>query len=322
MIHVWQTIRWTTAVALLLGPVLPDGYAEGGEKRYVIIHADDAGMCHSVNRATVDALERGTVSSASIMVPCPWFSEFAAYAAAHPEADFGIHLTLNAEWNHYRWGPVSPRDKVPSLVDEHGYLWSNVGQVVAHAKAEEVELELRAQIERALSFGVPVTHLDPHMGAVVSRPDLARIYIKLGLEYKIPVLFVRAKPGDEIARRYPGVIKMAKQLEQQGMPVLDAMYQFYTRGTLQSRREKYLDTLRSLPPGVSEIIIHCGYNDEELRAVTSSAPIRDTDRAIFMDPDVVKEIKEMNIEVIGWKDFQQLRFDRDPSGIPASDGKP
>lgn len=322
MMRVWQTMQWTMTLALASGPVLPGSFAEGAEKRYVIIHADDAGMCHSVNRGTIDALEKGIVSSASIMVPCPWFSEFAAYAAEHPEGDFGIHLTLNAEWKHYRWGPVSPRDKVPSLVDENGYLWDNVGQVVAHAEADEVELELRAQIERALSFGVPITHLDPHMGAAVSRPDLARIYVKLGMEYNVPVLFLRAKPGDEITRRYPGVIEMANQLEQNGMPVLDAMYQFYVQGTLQSRREKYLETLRNLPAGVSEIIIHCGYNDDELRAVTSSAPIRDTDRAIFMDPYVIEEIKKQNIEVIGWKDFQQLRSGQEPSRAPGSDGLP
>lgn len=117
--------------------------------RYLVIHADDAGMYPSVNAATIEALEHGSVTSCSIMVPCPAFDAFAAYAAKHPELDFGIHLTLNCDTESYRWGPVSPRNKVPSLVDQDGFFWARTDETASHATLEEVEIELRAQVEKA-----------------------------------------------------------------------------------------------------------------------------------------------------------------------------
>jgi chitin disaccharide deacetylase len=298
-------------LAVLLGLIaLPLSAAQPSHGHYVIIHADDAGMSHSANRATIDAMEHGVVSSASIMVPCPWFPEIARYAKSHPDKDFGIHLTLNCEWHDYRWGPVTPRDQVPSLVDPDGYLWSRVADVVTHAKAAEVETELRAQIERARRFGVPITHLDTHMGAVVSRPDLAEIYVKLGLDYKLPILFVRPAPGSELAKRYPEIIKLAPRLEQQGLPILSAIFQSYKQGEFAQRKAAYLDTLSNLPAGVSQIIIHCGYNDAELAAITNSAPIRDIDRRIFTDPEVVAAIDRRGVRRITWKEFQAMAAKR------------
>ena len=274
------------------------------DKRYVIIHADDAGMSHSVNTATIEAMEKGIVSSASIMVPCPWFKEIAAYAKAHPEKDFGIHLTLNSEWKDYRWGPVSPRDSVPSLVDSEGYLWGGVQDVAGTAKAEEVETELCAQIKRAIDFGVPVTHLDTHMGAVVSRPDLIEVYVKLGIEFKVPVFFIRAL-NVGIAATNPQVrargAELVKLLDDNRLPVLDYMTQYYTGESYETKKKMYLDAIKQTQPGVRYLIIHCGYNNDELQAITSSSQLRDNDRRIFTDPEVIGAMKQSGVEVISWK---------------------
>ncbi len=285
--------------------------AEPAAKRYVIIHADDAGMSHSVNRATIESMEQGIVSSASIMVPCPWFKEIAAYAKAHPEKDFGIHLTLNSEWDNYRWAPVAGCDKVPSLCDKEGYLWGGVPAVVVNAKAVEVETELRAQIQRALDFGVPVTHLDTHMGAVVSRPDLIEVYVKLGIEFGVPVFFLknlgREIPDERIRAR---ATELVETLEAHKLPVLDHMTQLYTKGTVEEKRAQYLKAIADSPPGVHYLILHCGYNDHELQAITTSSQLRDTDRQIFTDPEFIEAVKKTGIEIVTWKQVRELNAKR------------
>ena len=304
-------------ISFILGVWITQPIASGREpistaaaaKKYVIIHADDAGMSHSVNRATIEAMENGIVSSASIMVPCPWFKEFAAYAANHPEMDFGIHLTLNSEWTNYRWGPVAGQEKVPSLVDKEGYLWDNVQQVAENAKADEVEIELRAQIQRAIDFNVSLTHLDTHMGAVICRPDLVEVYVKLGIEFDLPILFVRT-PTTEL-KQVPGLMDrfsaLLSMLEKRGLPILDRLEQHYGGVSHDERRATYVNTIKSLQPGVTQIIIHCGVDDRELQAITSSSSRRDGDRRIFCEPKIKQLIEQQDIQIIGWREFRELQ---------------
>lgn len=279
------------------------------QKRYLIVHSDDAGMSHSVNRATIDAMEQGFVSSCSIMVPCPWFPEFAKWAAENPEKDFGIHLTLNSEFGSYRWGPVADREKVPSLIDKDGYLHQSKDVVIAKARPAEVEIELRAQIERAKQAGIRLSHLDTHMGTVVSTADMLEIYVRLGIEFDLPVMLIR-NIAPEISRAYPDLARLNEQnlslLASKGLPPIDHLFQFYEGKDHAARQERYLKTFRELKPGVTQMIVHCGYDDAELQAITGSHFLRDDDRRIFSDPDVKTQIEQMGIEIINWQQLREM----------------
>lgn len=291
---------------LMLVPAAPLACSQqplDSSKRYLIVHSDDAGMSHSVNQATTAAMEMGLVTSCSIMTPCPWFSEFADWARRHPELDFGIHLTLNSEFEKYRWGPVAGRDRVPSLVDADGWLHRRKEDVQRLARPAEVEIELRAQIDRALRAGIRLSHLDTHMGTVVSTAEMLEIYVRLGLEYRLPVMIMR-NIDPELAPGYPDLARKnqlyIESLRAEGLPAIDWLYQFYEGSDHRVRKKRYLDTFRSLRPGVSQMIIHCGTDDAELQAITGSHFLRGDDARIFSDPAVKTEIEGLGIELLSW----------------------
>jgi predicted glycoside hydrolase/deacetylase ChbG (UPF0249 family) len=160
---------------------------EVSARRKVVIHADDVGMCHGANTAYLELSALGVCGSGSVMVPCPWFLEVAEAAADNPSVDLGVHLTLNAEKRYYKWRPLTAPPRSAGLTDGHGFFWADVATLRARAEPDAVEAELRAQIDAALAAGIDVTHLDDHMGAVMA-PEFCRIYIRLGREYRLPIL--------------------------------------------------------------------------------------------------------------------------------------
>jgi hypothetical protein len=219
-----------------------------------------------------------------------------------------VHLTLTCEWKHYRWGPVAPRDKVPSLLDREGYLYRDNPPVIANAKPSEAETELRAQIERAKAFGVRLSHLDTHMGTLLDRPDLLELYINLGIAYNLPVMFTRQATLPAMERAYPGLRGRGQQLlgtlDSHHMPVLSSVLMMYVGGDHAERSRRYLSAFERLPPGVNQLIVHCGVDNAELSAITDSAKLRDSDRRFVTDPATKAALDRMGISLTTWADFR------------------
>ncbi|HSJ95766.1 MAG TPA: polysaccharide deacetylase family protein [Myxococcota bacterium] len=296
-----------------LAPALPPlaerlGFAAGD--RVIVLHADDIGMCHAANEGAFEAMERGAVTCGSLMVPCPWFRGAAERARAHPGAyDLGVHLTLNSEWPHYRWGPVAGRRTVPSLVDEQGYLLRTSLEVARQARPAEVEIELRAQIEMALAAGIDVTHLDAHMGTAFF-PPFVELYAKLAREFRIPAMAVRpdaaalARAG--LAGAEPMIRRVVELLEGAGMPVLDwidADSLGFEPGTGPDHARKRLG---ALAPGVTYFITHPARDGEELRAIGPDHHARSFEHRFYGSEEGRAALAAAGVRTVGMRAIRDL----------------
>jgi predicted glycoside hydrolase/deacetylase ChbG (UPF0249 family) len=271
--------------------------------RLLIVNGDDAGMCHSVNLATIESLEKGRMTSATIMVPCAWFPEIAAYAKLHPEKDFGIHLCHTAEWRSYRWGPVAPREKVPGLVDPQGYFWRDLADVYAHATAEQALIEGRAQIERALAAGVDVTHLDSHMGVLQYDPGYMKAYLQLALEFDLPL---RMASQETLAKN--GHPELRGQFTERGIVSPDYFVFEELKDEERGVKDFWLGVVKSLKPGVTELYIHAGLPSDELKAITSSWSTRAEEFEVFTRSAEMKQlIADEKIILIGYRPLRELQ---------------
>jgi chitin disaccharide deacetylase len=269
------------------------------DTKLLILHADDLGVAHSVNAASFDALDKGAVSSASIMMPTPWVTEVATYATQHPNADLGLHLTLTSEWLTYRWGSVESKDKVPSLLDSTGTFPSDVPPVVARAKPAEVEQELRAQVERAMALGIRPTHLDSHMGTLFATPELIAAYVKVAHDYRLPFLAMKTTPaGTPMAISPKDVVVDAVVIAGPDVP-RDQWKAFY------------VTAIANLKPGLTEMIVHLGHDDAELQAVTVDhepygSAWRQRDYDVVTSPEFKKALQDNKVRLVTYRELQKL----------------
>ena len=265
--------------------------------RLLIIHADDFAMMHTVDTAIEEAFDNHWITSASILVPCPWFPEVAQWAKSHPDADLGIHLALNADWTSYRWSSVSPQPKGSSLLDADGYLPLTTPYVVAHAKMSDVEVETHAQIDKATAVGIHISHLDTHMGTIISSPELFNVYLATSRAYKLPVLLSRG-------------FNPSNSTFDPGMIVLDGVVQIRPGVPQAQWIDAYKKMLQPLPPGSYQLIVHLAHNDAEIQGATFDHPDwgaqwRQNDFDLVRSPEFQKFLKDQGFILISWKELSK-----------------
>lgn len=314
-----------------------------GEK-IMIMHIDDAGMSYDSNRGAIRAMEEGIANSVSIMMPCPGTIPFIRYVQTHPQVDAGLHLTLTSEWQNYRWEPLAGPTVVPGLIDQEGAFWPTVEEVVAHASPDEIEKEIRSQIERALDMGFHPTHLDSHMGTLFATDAFIERYIKVGAEYNIPIMFPgghntlleqgyrdeaiarlksagQYKEGMEIPM--PEAVQKARAAGQQvwdaGLPVLDDLHIVSLSWTLpesspqteehirELKVQKFIAAFEQMQPGITMFIVHCTDPTAVFKYISGSGLSRLGDLLAMMDPRLKAFVEENKIQLTTWRELKERR---------------
>jgi hypothetical protein len=299
------------------------GYPKGA--RVLLIHVDDAGMSYESNQGAIVALTDGAATSVSVMMPCPWVPGFVKWLHQHPTIDAGLHLTLTAEWDEYRWVPLSGRKAVPGLVDTSGCLWASVAQVVQHATADEITTEMTAQLERARAMGFEPTHLDTHMGTVYATQQFLMAYIQLGIKNHIPVMLpggadkLIIQQGSLSQQQVVPIRTLGKLLWNAGLPVLDDLHNFSYDWKVPDniarddakldewRTAKYIDALDILQPGVTMMIMHCTNATPAFAHISDSGPLRRGDMLAMLNPAFKKALHDKGIILTTWRELMQRR---------------
>lgn len=317
------------------------GWPKGA--KVIIFHVDDAGMSYSSNQGAIKSIENGIATSCSIMMPCPWAASFTKYAVKNPKMDAGLHLTLTSEWQEYRWPPLGGIKHSPGLVDDEGCMWHDVESVVKNADANIVEQEIRAQVERALKMGLKPSHMDSHMGTLFAHPPFLERYIKVGIEYGIPVMFpggnnkllieclnnplvkklkVEGKWKEGTQLPEPAIVKESKSVGEKiwnaGLPVLDDLHtisgDWKPAGDNVSpaqwgkfKAQKFRETIIKMQPGVAMMIVHSSDITDAFRHISNSGGSRYADMLSMLDPDLKAFIKSEGVILTTWTEMLARR---------------
>lgn len=268
------------------------GYPAGA--RLLIINTDDFGMSHSINEAVIETIRHGAASSCTLMVPCPWALHAIHLLRENPDIAFGVHLTAVSEAISYRWGPVTSKEKVPSLVDEAGYFYSEprIPEFLAQVNLAELELEFRAQIEAVLAAGLKPTHLDSHCGIHTRDETVFDMTFGLAREYGLAI-----RGGNQL---------LNAKIKRRRLPVLDHDLLDSYHIETGDKPDYYFRGLRQLPPGLTEWAIHPSLTTGELKAIGNNWPVRQADYEFLMSPEAREVIAQQGIIVLNYKPLQEV----------------
>ena len=273
----------------------------GPDQRVVVVHVDDVGLCSSANRGFERACE-SAATCGSVMVPCPGFEELVARVAGDPSVDLGVHLTLNCEYAEQRWPAL--RDDVPSLLAPDGAMWRTSAEAAAHASPEEVERELRAQIERALESGIDVTHLDAHMGTALHL-KFTEIYVRLAREFDLPAFLPRIDRAKLAAFGMPDALESYTRIlddaEAAGLPLFDHFDSnslHFEPGTGEAHNRA---RVRELGPGLSYLITHCVDGGQDLADLSRDWRQRAEEGRLYSDGTMASVLAEEGVHALGMR---------------------
>ena len=277
------------------------GYSKND--KLLIIHADDIGLSNSVNKASFEALKNGYVNSGSIMMPCDYISDVGEFAIENPDIDFGLHLTVTSEWRDYKWNGVLQSNDTPSLINKKGELFKNIKKFVLNAEPLELKNELQAQIDLSKSIGIKPTHIDSHEGALFYDEDLFKVYLEIGEENKLPV-FVPKLVAVHFDENFP---------KPENVVVIENFYMARKGIEFDEWESFYLDILNNLNPGLSQLIVHLGYDNDEMKSISVDHPNfgskwRNLDYDIVSSNSFQEALKRNNIQLVTWKEIQNIIY--------------
>ena len=296
--------------------------------KLLIIHADDIGIAHSINIASFDAYKNNAINSGAAMIPSPWIKEVAEFHKEYPKYDIGIHLTLTAEWKNYKWGGISSSNEIPSLLNEYNEFYDNTSDVNINAEPEEVRKELQAQIDYARSLGINPSHIDSHMGAIAVNKDLWRVFIEVGHKNKLVSMAWKSRvlnlfdedfpipdyivPANDIYMLYPEADRSFIENEAgediANTLIVNDIYKY------EDWYELYSNKIKSLQPGLNVFLLHLGYDNEELKAVTIDHPEygslwRQLDYDVFKSKEIKQLLKDEGIKLVTWGEIRNIIYD-------------
>jgi chitin disaccharide deacetylase len=274
-------------------PTLAERLGHPADARLVIISCDDLGLCHAADIGVYTAMREGAATCASLMVPAPW----SRHAASMYEEgdDIGVHLTLNCEHENYRWGPIT---HAPSLLSGDGGFPRSIDDLWEHADPDEVRRECRAQIERALAWGIDVTHLAPHLTAITLRPEFFDVYLDMAVEFRLPIRLPSTITADQAG--FP----FRRLAAEEGVVFPDHFDHDWRAGS----RERVKHTIKTLPPGVTEIHVQPAIDTPEVRAVSPASEGWIDDLALVVDdPSIPALLAEVGAVLIGYSELRDAQ---------------